>query len=529
MSLDAIIISSAGFSSLSDSSSMKLALGGKTATIQLISTLLQGAELEGTNKNLKALNWHHVPKLNGITIFSYLSKKGFSCGLIDTLEDEIDRFLQLLNEKPSYIILSTSFIYKKSMLIEAVNLIRRFAPDVTIVVGGPFVYSSYLLLQRKNDPAYDTISAEADFLFLSNDQKIKVDYYIINLQGLEALTDLMTGRPAKRISGLGYYDEKGLHITPPSSLEIYKRVAIEWKNLPNYIFLNKVMPVQASNGCPFKCRFCNFVKDPRAIFIRQIDDIVNDLKSLQGLGVKYVRFVDDNFMLGKNDIEQICRRFIEEKIGIQWLTFMRASALSKANLELLRKAGCREVQLGLESAHPSILREMNKQSDPQTYYRVIKSLLRNGIDVSATFIIGFPGETEETAKATIDFIKSIDFDEYEGNFVWWIFPFMLIPLCPIYDPKERIRYGLEGYWHTWRHNTMTYKQAHKIIKNAFFDIDKSSQGYSADNLDMMQSLSPLKRKQFMLTRHKLSKVVQSKKLTDSQIVKVFRELFENEK
>lgn len=526
MSLDAIIISSAGFSSLSESSSMKLALAGKTATIQLISTLMQGAELEGTNNNLKALNWHHVPKLNGITIFSYLSKKGFSCGLIDTLEDEIDRFLQLLNEKPSYVILSTSFIYKKSMLIEAVNLIRRFAQDITIVVGGPFVYSSYLLLKRKNDPTYDTISAASDFLFLSNDKKVKVDYYIISLQGLEALTALMTGRPAKEIDGLGFYAEGGLHITPPSSSEIYKRVAIDWKNLPNDLFLNKVMPVQASNGCPFKCRFCNFVKDPRATFVRRIDDIIDDLKTLQELGVKYVRFVDDNFRLGKNDIEQICRRFIEEKIEIQWLTFMRASSLPKANLELLRKAGCREVQLGLESAHPSILREMNKQSDPQTYYSVVKSLLRNGIDVSATFIIGFPGETEETAKTTIDFIKSIDFEEYEGNFVWWIFPFMLIPLCPIYDPKERIKYGLEGYWHTWSHDTMDYQQAHEIIKNAFFDIDKSSQGYSADNLDMLQNLSPIKRKQFMLTRHKLSKVVQSKKLSDSQIVKVFRELFE---
>ena len=527
MSLDAIIISSAGFSSLSESSSMKLTLDGKTATLQLINTLMEGTDLSSANNNLQALNWHYVPKLNGIAIFSYLSKKGFSCGLIDNLEDEIERFIQLLKSKPSYIILSTSFIYKKSMLVEAVNQIRRFAPNINIVAGGPFVYSSYLLMQQKNDPTYDTSSAEKDFLFLSDDRKAKVDYYIISLQGLDTLIDLMTEKPKNEISGLGFYTEKGLQITPPSPSEIYQRLTIDWEKLPNHLFLNRVMPVQASNGCPFKCRFCNFVKDKRATFVRPIDDIIDDLKQLQQLGVKYVRFVDDNFRHGQNDIEQVCRRIIEEKINIQWLTFMRASSLSKVNMKLLRKAGCKEVQLGLESAHPSILREMNKQSDPQTYYKVVKSLLLNGIDVSATFIIGFPGETEETAQTTIDFIKSIDFTEHEGNFVWWIFPFMLIPLCPVYDPKERIKYGLEGYWHNWRHDTMNYQEAQKIIKKAFFEIENTSQGYSADNLDMMQNLSPLKRKQFMLTRHKLSKVVQSKKLTDSQIVEVFKNIFQS--
>ena len=69
-----------------------------------------------------------------------------------------------------------------------------------------------------------------------------------------------------------------------------------------------------------------------------------------------------------------------------------------------------EVQLGLESAHPTVLREMNKESDPQTYFRVIKALLGQGINVATSFIIGFPGETEQTARATIDFIKSIDPD-----------------------------------------------------------------------------------------------------------------------
>jgi anaerobic magnesium-protoporphyrin IX monomethyl ester cyclase len=259
--------------------------------------------------------------------------------------------------------------------------------------------------------------------------------------------------------------------------------------------------------------------------VRPIDDIVNDLKQLQQMGVRYVRFVDDNFRLGKRDLEQVCKRIIEEGINIRWLTFMRAASLVGVDMGLLKRSGCTEVQLGLESAHPDVLREMNKRSDPDTYFQVIESLLRTGINVATSFIFGFPGETEHTAHATVDFIKSIDFDNCEGTFFWWIFPFMLAPLSPVYEEKDRIKYGLNGYMHTWRHHTMSSKQAMMLINKAFHEIENSSQAYSADNLNLIQQMNPLDRRQFMLTRHQLSKVSLIRNLNDQEIYEAFGRFF----
>lgn len=526
MPLDAIIISSPGSTSLAESSSMKLQLDGETATIQHIRALLSGCDTrESDPQTMEKHNWHHVPKLSGMALFNYLSAKGYRCDLIDSLDAQIDRFRDLMAQRPAYVILSTSFIYNKAMFVQVVSQVRQFARETILVVGGPFVYSSYLLLQRRQDSGYDTVSPENDFLFLSSEEIAAVDYYIIGGQGLSQLSDLMDGRPPEEISGLGYHTDKGLRINPPPADAEYEKISIAWHQLPPQLLTNQVMPLQASNGCPFHCRFCNFVKDPRATFVRPIDDIVADLKQLQSLGVRYVRFVDDNFRLGKRDLEQVCKRFIKEGITIRWLTFLRAASLADVDMALLAQAGCTEVQLGLESAHPDVLREMNKESDPETYYRVIKSLLHHGINVATTFIIGFPGETAATAQTTIDFIKSIDFEDAKGLYFWWVFPFMLAPLSPIYEQCEREKYGLQGYMHQWRHNTMDSSQAREIIRQACFEIENSSPGYSADNLELMLSLSPEKRKQFMLTRHQLAKRALTQSITKAEIARAFSGLF----
>ena len=71
----------------------------------------------------------------------------------------------------------------KSNLRTLVDDIRQLAPDVAIIVGGPFIYLSYLMLQRSREPGYDTASAKDDFLFLTIDDEPAVDSYIISLQG----------------------------------------------------------------------------------------------------------------------------------------------------------------------------------------------------------------------------------------------------------------------------------------------------------------------------------------------------------
>ncbi len=144
----------------------------------------------------------------------------------------------------------------------------------------------------------------------------------------------------------------------------YKEVPIDWQSLPDEIFAHQVVPVRASIRCPHKCHFCSFKKDHRLTHIKPLDLLVGELKAIQKRGIKYVWFVDDNFRLGKNDLEAVCRRFIDENISLEWMCLVRPESLKDVNMSLLKQAGCREVQMGLESADPVILAKMNKRSDP---------------------------------------------------------------------------------------------------------------------------------------------------------------------
>jgi radical SAM superfamily enzyme YgiQ (UPF0313 family) len=236
--------------------------------------------------------------------------------------------------------------------------------------------------------------------------------------------------------------------------------------------------------------------------------------------------VDDNFRLGKNDLNDVCRRFIKEGIDIKWMSFMRASTLESTDLELLKKAGCIEVQMGIESADATILKNMNKLASPVMYERVITRLLDTGINCSCCFIVGFPGETSDSFQRTVNFINNIQKNGQEGMFFWSIYPFLLVPLSPVYEAEKKAKYRLEGYMAKWKHATMNSEEAFQHIKKAFLTIENASPIYSGDNMDMLFELSSDQRKRFVKTRHDLSKRFLSAPFDKTLVINAFSKILD---
>jgi radical SAM superfamily enzyme YgiQ (UPF0313 family) len=507
--IDAIIISDSGNDTFSASSPLRLQLDGKMALIQNVRNYVSNngkivVPVEGENER----NWHCAPKLNGIRILSYLHTSGLNIELIDSYYSERDHFIHLLDDNPRAVVISTTFISNKKDLRELVDDIRALAPDIFIVAGGPFVFSSYLLLKRSNEKDYDVVSPKDDFLFLNDENNPDVDLYIIDKYGEqllpEALSRIKAGKPVNPLpntahrNGNDYVFADRKELPPPD-------IGVDWDHLPEKVFELGVINIQASTGCPFNCEFCNFVKNSRYNFIKPLDQLILELKKISGRGVKYVRFIDDNFRLGRTDLNDVCNRFIEEGIDLKWMSFIRASTLENTDFELLKKAGCVEAQIGIESADRTILEKMNKHADPDMYHRAISSLLDIGINCSSCFFVGFPGETDETFNRTIDFIDRIPKDTQAGIFFWSIYPFLVLPLSPVYESDKKAKYQLKGYMDKWEHSTMNSEQAYRHIKNAFMKIKNASPIYSGDNIDMLMELPVADRKEFMRVRHDLSK------------------------
>jgi radical SAM superfamily enzyme YgiQ (UPF0313 family) len=471
------------------------------------------------------LSWWSAPKLNGIFLYSYLSRHGFRVALVNKYFRERDDFRELLKQDPRAVILSSTFIRSKAALGELAEDIRSRVPGITIIAGGSFVYLSYLVRQRSGEKGYLTQSVHEDLLFFDH-REPPVDLYIISLAGekilCEALARIKAHRPLEDLPNAALFDGEAYTFTERiDDIPDAEPTRVDWDSLPASFFRAGVIPLQTSKGCPHKCAFCNFTRDRRLMFVKPIDSLVHELRVISRRGARYVWFVDDNFRHGVGDLNAICRRFLEAGIDLKWMTMVRADTLKNADAPLLKEAGCIELQLGLESANPQILRNMNKKAHPDLYRRVVRKVLEAGINCSCYFIFGFPGETDETARETLRFIQSLEHPELEGTLSWSLFPFSLYPMSPIYEVKQREKYGLTGYLRDWTHDTMTSDQAMAHVRNAFMALDHSCAVYRGDNLDLLLDLSPGQRKAFLIARHRLSKSALDGPVQREEILRTF--------
>ena len=531
MSLDAILIADTGVETYSGSSPLRLSIDGREAVVQVVANCLEnGGQVVPPIRGDQRMSWKSAPKFNGIFLLNYLRKRRFDVELINSFQEEKEALTRFLDEQPRALILSTTFIMSKGALRKAAAELRVLAPGVPIIVGGPFVYASYLLLNRSREKDYDTDSAKEDFLFLDIGDEPPVDLYVVSRRGERILCEVL--QRIRQGGSLG--DLVNTATIDGNAYSFARRVddlseslelGIDWGSLPDRIFESGVVTMQASNGCPYNCAFCNFVKDRRLTFVKTLDELVTEMRDLANRGVRYVRFVDDNFRLGSDDLGMVSQRLADEEIPIRWMSFIRASSLKRVDAGLLRRAGCIEVQLGLESADPQVLRNMNKRADPGLYAEVVCKVLEAGINCSSCFVIGFPGETEQTVRRTIDFIKNVESPEWEGVFSWSIYPFYLAPLSPIYEPASREGYGLRGYAQTWKHATMDSEQARRHVVEAFRRIENSGPIYSGDNLEMLSDLGPVQRKEFVKCRHRLAKRALKGSLHREELIRSFREIF----
>jgi anaerobic magnesium-protoporphyrin IX monomethyl ester cyclase len=509
--MDAIIIADTGAESVSATTEFRLQVDGYTANIQTVHNFLNNdGRIIPPIMNDSVLSWQSSLKLNGIYLYSYLTGQGLDVGLIDSYFEEKERFVRMLQHSPKAVVISTTFIIRKKALSALVQDIRSVAPDIFIIAGGQFVLLSARIRENEISEPQTLDGFKDEYLFQDEKNEPQVDLYIISSSGEMILSQaLMTLKKGGKVDGLpntAIYRGKQYYFNKTEE-DLFETggITVDWKRMPKEFFASGVVPMQASYGCPYNCAFCNFMKDKRLMGLKPLESLFEELRIVQEKGAKYVWFVDDNFRLGRPGLDRVCQGFIEQGINVKWKSFIRPSAIKDLDVGVLKAAGCLEVQFGLESADPAMLKKMNKGARPDHYAEVIERVLRADINCSCYFIFGFPGETKETITRTLEFMKSIEHPELDGCIYFSMFPFIVAPLSPISNPKMARKVGLKGSMYQWAHDTMNFREAIEYAANAFFELETSGINYPGDNLDMLYGLDPRDKKVFVAARHKLAK------------------------
>ncbi|TRO43014.1 radical SAM protein, partial [Candidatus Bathyarchaeota archaeon] len=184
--------------------------------------------------------------------------------------------------------------------------------------------------------------------------------------------------------------------------------------LEKYLLYGKLfLPVITSRGCPFQCSFCTtsriFGKAYRA---RSPKNIVNELWRIRNVyGADAFTFYDDTLTLDKNRIFRICEEIKTQKIAIPWDCQTRVDQVSKEILAKMKETNCQQVFFGVESGCQTILDAVNKRTTVEQNEKAIRMAKEAGLFVSISIIIGYPGETKDMLKQTLDFIRRAEPDD----------------------------------------------------------------------------------------------------------------------
>ncbi len=239
-----------------------------------------------------------------------------------------------------------------------------------------------------------------------------VDYVILS-EGEESLLALiealMSGGDVSEIDGLGYKVEGALKINPRTRY-IANLDTIPFPDRDLFDFdWTKSLTVCATRGCPYKCANCQPALSLQtcAYRTRSVDDVVDELKQV-AVG-KVVHFVDNDLTINRKWIVRFCERLVEEDLNLRWGCQGRVNTLNKELLALMRKAGCMNVGIGIESGSQELLDKfLRKGINLQKAEELIQESVEVGMPLHGWFIIGIPTETKEDIEKTIEFAQSHD-------------------------------------------------------------------------------------------------------------------------
>jgi len=381
----------------------------------------------------------------------------------------------------------TSYTANISTINILSKMVKAKAPGVKQVVGGTHATLDDAILAKL--PAVD---------------------YAVRREGEAVMLSLVNGKPLDKIQGLSYRTSEGF-IVKGEDAEVLNIDYLPYPERDKFWGITDeqkkfidVSYVSTIRGCPYRCNYCaspySWKRDKTQY--RSPETIIEEMKYLKknhwnlkdqdysasanaspksDLIIKdntIVYFVDDIFTIKKKRIKEILTRIIDADLNMAWKCEARADHLDEEICELLAASGCTRVKLGFETGSDRLLKVIQKDETKEQMLRGAQLLKDAGVPFTGYFMAGFPSETDEDLRETIEFAKQIEADFYS-----------ISVLAPYFGTKMYYNLIEEGYpldKESWEY---FYHQTGKMLVNdtisegmlkeylSLNDLNKKGKGY----------------------------------------------------
>ncbi|HXY40763.1 MAG TPA: radical SAM protein, partial [Vicinamibacteria bacterium] len=300
------------------------------------------------------------------------------------------------------------FSSQANAVAETVDAIRRVNPTATFVAGGPHVSADPESLFR----LFPTL----DYGLQGEAEQPLVDLVGAIDSGAVGRTDL------QRIPGLVFRDGEATVVNEPQLRDDLDQIPfpawdlMEPDSFPGIPFNGysrrfPIAPMILTRGCPHRCTFCGAASvNGHRIRSRSADNVLEEIRLLTGrFGVRELQFYDSNCAHRNGPLREVLERMVRERVDVTWCApnGIRLDSLDRDLAFLMKRSGCFQVNVGIESGSPRILKQIRKALSLDTVSRQVSLLREAGIEVVGFFMMGFPGETRQEIEATVSLALSL--------------------------------------------------------------------------------------------------------------------------
>jgi radical SAM superfamily enzyme YgiQ (UPF0313 family) len=369
-----------------------------------------------------------TPHLGLAYLAAVSERRGDDVYLYDAdVEDEpLDIFIKRVQPDLVGITANTPQVKQAWRTAEAIKKVW----DVPVVIGGP--HPSVLPEESAQKSAIDIVvegEGEETWIDISNRlEKYKrevAEFKSANLLSIHS-------EVLAPIFGVTYQTQDGkIHRNPERppimDLDSLPFPAYKYFKMERYSSLqpatdavdgSRSFSIMTSRGCPYRCTFCSQSIMPIKWRARSPENVVAEYRHLiHDLGAQEIGWLDDSANIRIKRMHDICNLLIKEKLNhVPWIMIngIRANLADEVTLGLMKQAGCKRLAFGVETGDEDILVSIDKRIDHDTIRQAFKNAKKVGLETMGFFIIGLPGDNEETMEKTIKF--AIEVDPLVANF-----------------------------------------------------------------------------------------------------------------
>lgn len=363
--------------------------------------------LKDIYKNL-AEGGSELPPLGLAGLAAVLRGRGYAVKIIDALALKLDaaRVVERVFRFGAEIVgisSTTIAIYNAASLAEAI----KKGKNIPVIIGGPHV-SAVPEETLKRFSSFDlAVLGEGEITLLE-----LLEFYN-GQKKLEDIKGLAIRREGRIVFTAPREFIKDLDTLPFPAWDLLASLTRFYQPAADSLNRFPSSSLVTSRGCPGRCVFCDrnvFGNYCRAFSAEYVVGMFKELANK--FGIRDVFIHDDNFLVFTKRTRTICKLILEAEVDMSWSCMGRCDTVDISLFPLMKRAGCWQINYGLESGSQKVLDLLNKKTRLKEMREVVRATRKAGIKVKGLFMIGSFGDTEETIKETLTFILSLPLNDF---------------------------------------------------------------------------------------------------------------------